>query len=200
MKILTLLIFLIHSVPALGNWNTTDEELLELQAVDQAALFLKEQEREAKILQSIEALDNNSDFLEMERLQQHDKKQLNKREFSQDLLQEEALFDAHSLRGELDKEFDEAELIDEDFVDEGFDFLDAEIDLLNEELLDEDNTKNTKEKAKQLEKKSVGIKGKEEALINKLDNSDLMDFEKDIEIWRDDLKVLDDDDGINGHD
>ncbi|WDE12980.1 hypothetical protein [Thalassomonas haliotis] len=41
--------------------------------------------------------------------------------------------------------------------------------------------------AKPGEEYGVGIAGEQESLINNLDNSDLMDFEDDLDVWSDDL-------------
>lgn len=37
--------------------------------------------------------------------------------------------------------------------------------------------------------KGVGIQGQEEQLINQLDNSDLMDFERELDIWSTDIEI-----------
>lgn len=54
---------------------------------------------------------------------------------------------------------------------------------------DQVNKKQTKTKT--LSDKSVGIKGQEEELINQLDNSDLMDFERELDIWSTDIEIKD---------
>ena len=52
---------------------------------------------------------------------------------------------------------------------------------------DQLNTKQTK--TKKSSDKSVGVQGQEEALINQLDNSDLMDFERELDIWSTDIEI-----------
>lgn len=199
MKIFILLILLMHSLPALANWNTTDEDILELEAVEQAESFIKEREREEKILQSLETLDKGLDLLELDRLQQIDSEVFSEQAIDKSFFNEQPVLESDLLRSSLDEEMTNEELIDEPFGDDGFDFLDEEIAILNQEFEQAGQVDSPTTQAMPIDKKSVGIKGKEEALINKLDNSDLMDFEKDIDIWGDDIKVLDDDDGTNGN-
>ena len=206
MKTTIVFALLFYALPAFADWQATDEELVEIYAVDQAALFIEEREREAKILQSIEPLDKTLDLLEMDRLQRLDRNEFNEQELDSEIFEERSLLNRQMRHGELDTNLEEENFTDEEFIDEGFDdegfgddgfeFLDAEIELLNQDLK---QNKNATDKTKRQDKKSVGIKGKEEALINKLDNSDLMDFEKDIEIWGKDIKVFDDDDGTKGN-
>jgi len=54
---------------------------------------------------------------------------------------------------------------------------------------DQVNSKQNKTKAQS--DKSVGVKGQEEELINQLDNSDLMDFERELDIWSTDIEIKD---------
>ena len=81
---------------------------------------------------------------------------------------------------------------DELLLDDGFDDLDIESILVDEELTELTSPQQLEIKDKQNtplldEKPSVGIQGEEEQLINSLDKSDLMDFKKVTDKWRDDV-------------
>ena len=74
-------------------------------------------------------------------------------------------------------------------LNDGFDELDLE-EVFTDFEFDDHNNVNSAEKIKGTSKKSnpevkygVGVVGDEAVLINTLDNSDLMDFENEVDIW-----------------
>ena len=84
-------------------------------------------------------------------------------------------------------------LLDSLIIDDSFEQLDLEGILVDEQsnnqIITLDEITNQTEHFSKIKQQSVGINGEEEALINKLDNSDLMDFDKNFDIW--DKEVLD---------
>ena len=63
--------------------------------------------------------------------------------------------------------------------------------LAAEQVFTFEQVNNKQAKTKTQSDKSVGIKGQEEELINQLDNSDLMDFERELDIWSTDIEIKD---------
>jgi hypothetical protein len=82
-----------------------------------------------------------------------------------------------------DDEISEQQIIDDSFSDLDIEFIlrdnntNRSIDLDKEKKNIADQVVNTRDT------KSVGINGMEEAIINKLDKSNLMDFNKNTDIW-----------------
>jgi len=81
---------------------------------------------------------------------------------------------------------DEA-LLDNLITNDSFEDLDWDEILVDEQSNDKINTldefSDQVEYSSKIKPQGVGVNGAEEALINKLDNSDLMDFDKDADIW-----------------
>jgi len=82
-------------------------------------------------------------------------------------------------------------LIDSDIANDSFEHLNFD-DILMDQQADNELTPNNGidlPTSSQLKMKAqgVGVNGVEEALINKLDNSDLMDFDKELDIWGEEI-------------
>ncbi|NMP33565.1 hypothetical protein HII17_18615 [Thalassotalea sp. M1531] len=195
MKLMILLLICVLCSAAFAS-STTDEALLEIEAETRANALLNEKAREAKILQSFDQ--QNLDLLdsELELLQRMDSNQ-----HIESTLQGE-FFDSQFDRETKDTLTPKDEFEDVIF-DDGFDFLDDELNELDKEI-EQGAIKSsvvnpsipTKEQL--TDQQGVGIKGKEEALINKLDNSDLTDFDIEIDNWGDEVPlVTDEDDDID---
>lgn len=87
------------------------------------------------------------------------------------------------------RQFNDEQLL----LDDSFDQVDIEQILeedLSSDLLSTQPPITTDELADDKSTIGVGIQGEEEAIINKLDNSDLMDFDKDLDIWHKDSQPL----------
>lgn len=82
-------------------------------------------------------------------------------------------------------------LLDDVISDDSFGDLDLGEILIDQQIDSEDQMIDNAEllikPEFQMKSQGVGVNGAEEALINKLDNSDLMDFDKDLDIWGEEL-------------
>ncbi len=134
-------------------------------------------ENEAEILQSLDNLNqqsNNEIFL----------------------VESQSPLFKNSEKNQLSKRQNDNNAVGEDIMlNDGFDELDIQKVFSDFEFDDHHNVNNA-EKIKDISKKSdpevkygVGVVGDEAVLINKLDNSDLMDFENEVDIWS--KKVVD---------
>jgi hypothetical protein len=144
---------------------------------------------DAEILQSLDDINEqlNNEILTIEQqhlpstLNEQDKELIDPEMTQQDIINEKLLLAEDMLGSDNfdDLNIDEALDIDE--------ILNTDI---NEELsptLKPENTKNKFHQLKPSFELGVGVKGKEEELINTLDKSDLMDFEEKIDVWSEDV-------------
>ena len=80
--------------------------------------------------------------------------------------------------------------VDDLLIDDNFDDLDIDSILLEDEVIQPESIEKPEILLKQpaiSENKGVGVIGEEELLINSLDKSDLMDFNKPDDVWKKNL-------------
>jgi len=180
MKILFFVLLLFCSYAAKSADSAANERLLEINAAKQANELIREQAREAKILQSIESFNKTVDFSDVEHIKQIDestKKSLYIEDINQNI-------------SPIQDEFEEI------IFDEDFEFIEDEFEA-EAKKIEQEPVKLPTNKLRNVKDElpiGVGIKGKEEVLINELDKSDLMDFEQDLDIWQDDIQLTEDKD------
>ena len=75
------------------------------------------------------------------------------------------------------------ELSDVDLIEDSFDNLDIDSILIGSKIKDASPSNKALQANTKKSKLGVGVNGAEEALINKLDKSNLMDFDKNLDIW-----------------
>jgi len=155
-------------------------------------LAVKLNKKDTEILQSMDNLGDQLDLIELD-------KQLS--------LPPEKLIELEKARVELES----IELIDDDLLlDDGFDALDLEIELFEEvqefnispknilgEILNIKNVSKNIIITKGAEIKGVGVEGKEEQVINKLDKSELINVDKELKLLIKDLEALSKESGDN---
>ncbi|GLX80293.1 hypothetical protein tinsulaeT_36330 [Thalassotalea insulae] len=163
------LLFFIRSVFAQGE-SALESQLTELdKAIGKEQLATLEQEQ--AILESMEEVVEQLDLLTIDKQQRlSELKPLSK---PQQYIEQQ----------------DEFELLEQGLLDDGFDDLDIEQELadeLDDLVLPKKILKQHLPVDKKLlnkPKSAVGVQGEEELIINQLDNSNLMDFDAQSDVW-----------------